>query len=59
MAESQPQAVVAPPADTAAGPHPIDVQRLADKVYNLLLADARVARARGDSPLVHQRHGEG
>jgi len=42
-----------------AGAHQVDVQRLAEKVYNLLLADARLGRARGDSPLVRRRNGEG
>ena len=37
----------------------INVQQLADKVYALLLADARLGRARGDSPLIAQRQGEG
>jgi len=37
----------------------INVQQLADKVYDLLLADARLGRARGDSPLIAQRNGEG
>ena len=37
----------------------VDMQLLADKVYKLLLADARSGRARGDSPLVAQRAGEG
>ena len=44
------------PAGGAAG---INVQQLADKVYDLLLADARLGRARGDSPLLAQRNGEG
>jgi hypothetical protein len=37
----------------------VDVQLLANKVYDLLLADARLGRARGDSPLIAQRSGEG
>jgi hypothetical protein len=37
----------------------IDAQQLADKVYALLRADARLGRARGDSPLIAQRNGEG
>ncbi|MBV9327026.1 MAG: hypothetical protein JO352_25000 [Chloroflexi bacterium] len=37
----------------------VNVQQLADKVYALLLADARLGRARGDSPLIAQRLGEG
>jgi hypothetical protein len=37
----------------------INVQKLADKVYDLLLADARLGRARGDSPMTAQRNGEG
>ena len=45
-------------AQTDGGAPKIDVQKLADKVYDLLLADARLGRARGDSPLV-ARHGEG
>jgi hypothetical protein len=53
----------APPAADAAnadGAHAaIDVQVLAGKVYDLLLADARLGRARSDSPLVSQRRGEG
>jgi hypothetical protein len=35
------------------------MQKLADKVYLLLLADARLGRARADSPLIAQRNGEG
>jgi hypothetical protein len=37
----------------------INVVQLADKVYALLLADARLGRARVDSPLIAQRNGEG
>jgi hypothetical protein len=37
----------------------VNVQQLADKVYDLLLADARLGRARGDTPLIAQRDGEG
>jgi hypothetical protein len=37
----------------------IDLQVLANKVYDLLLADARLGRARSDSPLISRRHGEG
>jgi hypothetical protein len=55
-----------PGSDHAAGhapggqPQPgVDVQQLADKVYDLLLAEARLGRARGDSPLIAQRKGEG
>lgn len=53
----------APVPPTTAAPlpaaRPVDVQKLADKVYQLLFNDARVGRARVDSPLVPQRHGEG
>jgi len=56
----------ATPSGSAAGHGPggelqpgINVQQLADKVYDLLLADARLGRARGDSPLIAQRLGEG
>ncbi len=45
---------VGTPAGTpgaAEGAPGIDVQRLADKVYDLLLADTRLARARGDASL--------
>jgi hypothetical protein len=45
--------------DPAQAPPQVDVQKLADKVYQLLLADARLGRARGDSPLVPQRTREG
>jgi hypothetical protein len=45
--------------DESAGLAGINVQLLADKVYDLLLADARLGRARGDSPLIAQRNGEG
>jgi hypothetical protein len=40
-------------------PPGVDVQQLANKVYDLLLAEARLGRARGDSPLIAQRNGEG
>jgi hypothetical protein len=50
------QAAHAPGGQNPAG---INVQQLADKVYDLLLADARLGRARGDSPLIAQRNGEG
>jgi hypothetical protein len=43
----------------AGGQAGINVQQLADKVYALLLADARLGRARGDSPLIAKRNGEG
>ena len=47
--------------DTAirAGAPQVDVEKLAEKVYQLLLADARLGRARGDSPLIPQRKAEG
>ena len=45
--------------DQSAGQAGINVQQLADKVYDLLFADARMGRARGDSPLTVQRNGEG
>jgi hypothetical protein len=41
-----------------AAPHGINVEHLADKVYQLLLADARLGRARTDSPLQSRRNGE-
>ena len=47
------------PVDAAHAPPQVDVQKLAEKVYQLLLADARLARARADSPLVPRRNGEG
>lgn len=37
----------APPAGPPANPPPVDVERLADRVYRLLLADLRLERARG------------
>jgi hypothetical protein len=37
----------------------VDLEKLAEKVYQLLLADTRLGRARGDSPLLPQRKGEG
>jgi hypothetical protein len=40
-------------------PPGVHVQQLANKVYDLLLAEARLGRARGDSPLIAQRNGEG
>lgn len=40
-------------------PHQVDVQKLAEKVYKLLLKDARLGRARVDSLPVPQRLGEG
>ena len=44
-----PQERSAPPAATSATPASgADVQQLADRVYRLLLAEARLARARGD-----------
>jgi hypothetical protein len=57
-----PSVAAAPPADAAqadGGAQKIDVQKLADKVYDLLLTDARLGRARSDSPLVERRQGEG
>jgi hypothetical protein len=52
-----------PSGETAAGGQGgqanLNLQQLADKVYHLLLADARLGRARGDSPLFAQRKGEG
>lgn len=36
----------------------INVQHLADKVYSLLLADARLGLARGELHLPHSRKGE-
>jgi hypothetical protein len=49
-----------PPAQPEPSGQPaIDVQRLADKVYDLLLADVRAGRARGASALIAQRNGEG
>jgi hypothetical protein len=39
------------PASSMAGsvaPAPIDVQQLADRVYRLMLAEVRLARARGE-----------
>jgi hypothetical protein len=60
MSETPIAGAAPPPTDAAdAGAHQIDVQQLADKVYDLLLADARLGRARSDSPLVSQRRGEG
>jgi len=42
-----------------AGAPNIDVQLLAEKVYNLLLADVRLGRARGSSPVAPRRDKEG
>ncbi len=45
--------------DGAAGAHPnINVQQLADKVYSLLLADARLSRRRGEATPRPTRKGE-
>jgi hypothetical protein len=46
-------------AGGGAGGHGVNVQHLADKVYQLLLADVRLGRARGDSPMPPSRKGEG
>jgi len=46
-------------AQGAAGAQHVDVQRLADKVYSLLLADVKLARKRGDSPTWPRVRGEG
>ena len=56
MAESPQVASAGPVSATSAGgeshagaaPHAVDAQRLADKVYALLLADIRLGRARDD-----------
>jgi len=53
------EAASAAPAHEAAAPADVNVQQLAEKVYNLLLADARLSRARGDSLPVRRRNGEG
>jgi hypothetical protein len=45
-------------AQAQPGAPKIDVQKLADRVYQLMLADARLGRARGDSPQVPTRMGE-
>jgi hypothetical protein len=46
-------------AGDAAGPHAnINVQQLADKVYSLLLADARLSLVRGESSPRRTRKGE-
>jgi hypothetical protein len=37
----------------------VNVQQLAEKVYELMLADARLGRARGDWALIAQRTTEG
>jgi hypothetical protein len=33
---------------------PIDLEQLADNVYRLMLAELRLARARGDDPARHK-----
>lgn len=38
------------PEGSARGPEPIDLERLAEKVYRLMLADLRLERARGVRP---------
>lgn len=43
-----------PPAQQEAAP-PIDVRKLADKVYRLLLNDLRLERARGAPPSSRKR----
>jgi hypothetical protein len=42
--------------DDPQGPHPaqVDPERLADKVYRLMMSDLRLARARGEAL---ERHG--
>jgi len=46
-------------ATAGAGAHPnVNVQKLADKVYSLLLADVRLGLARGESPLPPTRKEE-
>ena len=47
----------APPesAGGAAAQAAIDVERLADRVYHLLLAEVRLGRARGETPPHRER----
>lgn len=47
-----------PPAErqpAPSAPAPIDVQALAEKVYQLMLADLRLERARGAAPKRKER----
>jgi hypothetical protein len=45
-----------PQPDPHAGPAGIDVERLADRVYQLLLAEARLAHARGERTGQRRKH---
>jgi hypothetical protein len=44
------------PPDPHAGPAGIDVERLADRVYQLLLAEARLGYARGERSGPRKKH---
>jgi hypothetical protein len=62
MTETPTVGAPAPPANIApseGAAQSVDVQILANKVYDLLLADARLGRARSDSPLISRRQSEG
>lgn len=55
------QSAAGPPggSQAQAGTPPVDVRKLAERVYQLLMADARLSRSRGDVPLPAARTGEG
>jgi hypothetical protein len=62
MTETPTVGAPARPANTAQtdiAAQGVDLQTLANKVYDLLLADARLGRARSDSPLISRRQSEG
>jgi hypothetical protein len=46
----------AQPADAHAGQAAIDVERLAERVYQLFLAEARLAHARGERAGQRRKH---
>lgn len=43
------------PQQTAGGSGQIDIERLAERIYRLMLAEAREARARGAASFVRER----
>ena len=60
--QTQPTSTVQPgqhgehPDDPHAGQAGIDVEQLADRVYHLMLADARLAHARGEQTGQRRKH---
>lgn len=56
--ETAPSGTAAQAGAQPNAPH-VDLEKLADRVYQLLLADVRLGRARGESPLLPSRMGEG